>query len=693
MNNLNSNPLKNSIQFIKGIGPKKAEILKKLEIYTVFDLLTYFPKGFIKLDLVEDIQNLDDLNQPIFIKIKIIEKNYINIKRGIFYIKGLNGERIIKLVFFNRAFYFDKFQNGEEIFVYGKFKKEFFANNFTSSNFRLIPKYFFEEYKLLPYYNLTKDLNLFNLINFIENAYKDYEKYIEEILPDYIIKKYNLPPFKKVIYKLHFPKSIKEYNKAKEIYAYIEFFLYMLQIYLQKKLNVKVKVKRKKIDFNYQKEFIKSLDFELTNDQLKVISELNNDYSNENLINRLIQGDVGSGKTVVSFAFAMNYIESNDQIAFMAPTEILAMQHYNNFKKIIERFKLRKINFEILTSSLKSRERNIILDKLKNGEIDVIFGTHALIQKDIEFKNLKLVIIDEQQKFGVHQRLELRNKGKDVDLIVLTATPIPRTYNLTLYGDLDISIIKEKPSSRKKVKTILFKKSDYSDIIDLIKNDLKNGGKGFFIYPVIEEDNLLELDSAKENFEIIKSKFEQYNVELIHGKMKDEEIKKIVEDFKRGKINILVSTTIVGVGIDVPDATFIVIEEAQRFGLSTLHQLRGRIGRGDKEGLCVLVYANNISKIAFKRLKKIEESDDGFEISEFDLKLRGPGEVFGERQSGKLEFKIADIIENSNLLKIAAADAKEIIEKYPDLNYFDLKNLKNFLVEFQNLNPIYLLSG
>ncbi|MCX8058511.1 MAG: ATP-dependent DNA helicase RecG [Spirochaetes bacterium] len=687
-------PLNNNVQYIKGVGPKKAQLLKKLDIETIYDLLTYFPKGFIELKENNCLSDLEIINKSIFIKIKVIEKSFLNSKRGSFYIKGVSQENIFKLLFFNRDFYYDRISLGDIIFIYGKFKRDYFSNSYSSSNFKIIPEYLVKNYKFLPYYSLTKNLTLFNLINIIKEAFKEYYKYIKDIIPNYLKVKYNLPSFFKVLYKMHFPDNLEEYRKAKEIFAYLEFLIYMIQIYLKKRLTSKIKVKRNCSSFNLQYKFIKNLNFNLTKDQIKVINELNNDYKGVFLINRLIQGDVGSGKTIVSFAFLLNYIENDYQVAFMAPTEILATQHYQNFINFILKSEdLKWIKVELLTSSTKNSERNKIIKNIKEGFTNLIFGTHSIIQNDVVFKNLKLIIIDEQQKFGVHQRLLLRNKGENVDLIVLTATPIPRSFNLTIYGDLDISIIKEKPEGRKKVLTYLFKKSLFDEAIKIINDNLIKGGKGFFIYPVIEEDNLLELDSAKENFLYIKNIFSNYKVELIHGKMKEDEVKQIIDKFKNNRVDILVSTTIVSVGIDIPDATFIVIEEAQQFGLSTLHQLRGRIGRGDKEGVCILISDDKISDLAYQRLKKIVETDDGFEISEFDLKLRGPGEIFGEKQSGKLEFKVADIIEHSKILKVAANDAKDLIEKYPELDNDEVKNLKEFLINYESFDPYYLLSG
>lgn len=672
---------------VKGIGEESVKLLEKLSIYTVWDLITYFPKRFFDFKINNKV--IDDSDQNQLLLLKVVNKEY----------KGRNGSiltifcqdfenNFIELLCFNRNFYEQYAIPGSNIYAFGKFKRKMYSSHFISSSFKIISPKLADEFDFFPNYRLTKGLSTFILARFIKSALFQYKEILHEILPVSLIEKYKFPPFYEIIYTLHFPKDLELFEKARKIYAYYEFFIYMVKISLFKK-KYKGKVEpRNIISGKLQKEFIEKLPFVLTEDQLRAIDELNLEYNGNYLINTLIHGDVGSGKTIVSFSFLLNYIEAGYQAAFMAPTEILAKQHYNNFLALCP-----QIKSSFLSSSLRKSEKEKIYRELESGKINVLFGTHSIITDNVNFKNLKVAIIDEQQQFGVNQRIKLRQKGKDVDLLVLSATPIPRTVYLTLYGDLNIITIKHLPKNRKQVKTYFLYENESNRLVELIEKELSIGNTGFFVYPVIEEDNELELKSAKEMFEKIKKLFNKYKVELIHGQMKDDQIDEIMNDFKEKKFQILVSTTIIAVGIDIPHSTFIVIEEAQRFGLSTLHQLRGRVGRNDKPSICVLTCPKSISDIARQRVSKLCETTDGFEIAEFDLKLRGPGEVFGTKQSGEINFKLADFVKDHNLFKYALEDAKQIIEKDPFLQQEESFNLKNYLREIENVTDIFLLSG
>ncbi len=682
------NLLNQKVTHVNGVGDAKAKVLSKLEIKTIYDLLTYFPRDFISL---QNIDNEFEKDENAFLKLKVLDKSFGGHGyRKFLKLKTTNNKVFINLLFFNRNFYDDYIDVGDFIYVYGKFKKDRFGQNYSSSNFKIISPDFVERYSFLPIYKLTKGITTFALIKYVENAFNQFGKLLEDFMPDKIVESYNIPSYAVLTYKMHFPKSIDEYQFARKYLVYIEFFTYLVQIFIEKNWKIKEKNIRKSIDYSVQNKFLKTLPFQLTKDQKSVLDELNNKYKENYLINSLIQGDVGSGKTVVAIGICMNYLQSNYQVAFMAPTEILARQHYKKFEKILKDLGYRPV---LVTSSLTKKKKELEIQKIKKNDYDIIFGTHSLIQDSIEFNNLKLVIIDEQQKFGVEQRLKLRSKGKGVDLIVLSATPIPRSFSLTLYGDLDIVSIKKVPSNRKPVKTMYISDSRWSEIVSIVESELKKQHQVFFVYPAVEEENKLELKSAKEMFEKIKISFANYNVDICHGKMKDKEIKNKMEMFKDKNIDILVTTTIVGVGIDIPNATIMVIEEAERYGLSTLHQLRGRIGRGDFPGICILTTKKAPGKIAQKRIEKMLETTDGFEISNFDFKLRGPGEVFGLKQSGDIDFQIADLAQDSKIFNKAVKDANSFIKADPSLKQEGNQKFKQFLFKYKNVKKEYLLSG
>ncbi|MFN3411044.1 MAG: ATP-dependent DNA helicase RecG [Exilispira sp.] len=672
---------------VKGIGQETIRLLNKLSIFSVWDLITYFPKSFFNFKTYNKI--IDNSNENQLISLKVINKEYKGKRGSILTIYCIDSNNnIVELLCFNRNFYEEYAIADNIIYVFGKFKRKIYSSHFVSSSFKIISEKVAKEFDYYPNYRLTKGITTFILARLIKNALLQYKNKIVEILPKNIIEKYKFPHFYDILYSLHFPKTLDIFEKARKIYAYYEFFIYLLKISLFKKKYKERIENRKSIEFTYQKSFISNLPFKLTIDQVNAIEKLNSEYKEKYLINTLIHGDVGSGKTVVSFAFILNYVEAGYQAAFMAPTEILAKQHYNNFLNLCPDIKI-----SFLSSSLKKSEREKELENIEKGETKIVFGTHSIITDNVKFQNLKLAIIDEQQQFGVNQRINLRQKGKDVDLLVLSATPIPRTIYLSLYGDLNIISIKQMPENRKPVKTYFFYDDEISKITDLINKELTAGNSGFFVYPVINEDNELELKSAKEMYENIKKRFCKYKTELIHGQMKDEDIDKIMSDFKNRKFQLLVSTTIVAVGIDIPHATFIVIEESQRFGLSTLHQLRGRVGRNDKPSICILTAPKNITDVARKRIFKLCETNDGFEIAEFDLKLRGPGEIFGIKQSGEINFKLANFSEDHKIFRFAYNDVKNLLEDDPLLKKEENSSLKNYLNNIEKVSELFLLSG
>jgi ATP-dependent DNA helicase RecG len=466
---------------------------------------------------------------------------------------------------------------------------------------------------------------------------------------------------------LHKPDNVGKYNSNFYRRLAYDEILSTFLVHSEIRKNIK-KIKKQKKIFNnsYQKKILDNLNFKLTSDQEKTLNEINNDLQSNQKMFRLLQGDVGSGKTIVALCAAANTVKSGFQVAVMAPTEILARQHYNLAKEIFDK----NLNLEILSSKSEYKEKKIIREKLENNQIDVIFGTHAIFQTKIIFKKLGLIIIDEQHKFGVNQRKKLSDKGGDnCDVLLMSATPIPRTLTMTIYGDMDLSIIKEKPKSRKEVKTYSKLESKIDEILKFIEKEINNNNQIFWVCPLIEESKKLDHTSAVQKFEFLKKKFPN-KVALLHGKTDPEEKEMILKDFLNQKTKILVSTTIIEVGIDFPNANVIIIENANKFGLSQLHQLRGRVGRGEKQSTCILLFKSSLTENAKKRLNILKSSTDGFVISEEDMKLRGFGDILGFKQSGIKIFKLADPVHNEDLFKLAETEIKEMEKSNTSLNKY-----------------------
>ena len=553
---------------------------------------------------------------------------------------------------------------GKEITISGKIK--YFRNKYQLTN----PKYISEDSSIIKQkhnsYSLTEGISekVYNkiILQIIENLPKIDEWHSKDIL-----KKFDNIGWNDSIKKLHNPENI---GKFKENFyqrlAFDEIFsTFLVNSEIRKKIK-KIKKTKKKFNTKKQNEIISKLDFSLTNDQTKTLNEINKDLCSDNKMFRLLQGDVGSGKTIVSLLSAFNTINSGFQVAVMAPTEILARQHFLLAKKIFPK----NIKIELLSGKSTYKDKKSILDKLFKKEIDIIFGTHALFQKKVEFRKLGLIIIDEQHKFGVNQRKKLSDKaGKDCDVLLMTATPIPRTLTMTIYGDMDLSIIREKPNNRKPVKTYSKLESKIDDVIKFIKKETQLGNQIFWVCPLIEESKKIDHTSAVKKSEYLKKIFPN-QVYLLHGKTTIEEKEKILNKFLRNEFKILVSTTIIEVGIDFPNANVIVIENANKFGLSQLHQLRGRVGRGSKESSCILMFKSNLSENAKKRINILKNSNDGFEISEEDMKLRGFGDILGFKQSGIKTFKLADPIHNHNLFILAEKEIKRIENDKEDISKF-----------------------
>ena len=651
---------------LKGVGTKTTALLKKKKINNIFDLLWKLPKSYT------------DRSHSVKIKdLKIGENQTITIipqKYSFPRIRNLpnkvtcsdeTGE--IDCIFFNSYEGYVKkiLPLGKEITVSGKIG--FFRNKYQLTN----PKYISEDSLLIKQkhntYSLTEGISE-KIYNKIINQIITNLPLLHEWHSENILNKFGNIKWNEAIIELHKPENIGKYKKNfYQRLAFDEIFsTFLVNSEIRKKIK-KIKKEGKSIDYIKQNNIIKNLKFSLTNDQKKTLEEINLDLSSTNKMFRLLQGDVGSGKTIVSLLAAFNTVNSGFQVAVMAPTEILARQHYNFATKIFSN----QIKMKLISGKSEYKTKKEILKKLAKNEINIIFGTHAIFQKKVFFKNLGLIIIDEQHKFGVNQRKRLSDKGgKNCDVLLMTATPIPRTLTMTLYGDMDLSIIKEKPKSRKPIKTYSKLESKIEDVIKFIKKEIKLGNQIFWVCPLIEESKKLDHSSAVKKFEYLKKIFPN-QVSLLHGKTDLEDKEIILDKFLKKEFQILVSTTIIEVGIDFPNANVIIIENANKFGLSQLHQLRGRVGRGNKDSNCILMFKSNLSENAKKRINILKQSNDGFYISEEDMKIRGFGDILGFKQSGIKNFKLADPVQNSDLFLLAEKEIKRI-----ELNNEDIKKFK-----------------
>ena len=641
------------LNIIKGIGDKTITLLNKLNIYTIDDLVNYYPFRYEileKTDLNSDRVVIDGVveTSPLFIRLRgKLDKMSFRVRLD---------DRICNVVIFNRGFLRNNIKINTTITIIGKYDIK--HNTITASDIKFgsissLPK-------ITPVYHTVSKITSKQINNYILKVIDDIK--VTDIIPSILLDKYKLIPKSEAIREIHRPDDMHLLKNAINHIKYEELFLFMLKMNELKRNRVKVIGIKKDVDKNNVLEFINNLPFKLTNDQLKVVDEIYNDLTSNIVMNRLVQGDVGSGKTIVSFiAIYINYL-AGYQSALMAPTELLAYQHYLNIKNI---FKDYDIKVELLTGKTKNKKK--LLEDLKNNKIDVLIGTHALIEDSVVFNNLGLVITDEQHRFGVNQRSNLKNKGTNPDILYMSATPIPRTYALTIYGDMDVSSIKTMPSGRVPVKTYLKKNSEIKEVLTMMYEELKNKHQIYVIAPLIEESDKIDLENVYELEEKFNKAFKGiYKVGVLHGKMTKDEKDNVMESFKNNDIQILISTTVIEVGIDIPNATMMVIFDSYRFGLSQLHQLRGRVGRNSLQSYCIL-----ISDYEKERLDILTLTTDGFKISEEDFRLRGSGDLFGIRQSGDMSFRLADIKKDYNILIKAKEDANYIldnIDNYPYLN-------------------------
>ena len=679
------NPLTNEIKFLKGVGENRAKLLKKLHIHTIGDLLEHFPRDYINRKSDVKIRNLEFEEQAAIVgHIVSIEKKNYGKKKSQLNVVVTDGTDFLLCTWFRFADWFlKKFQIGEKIWVSGTVS-EFMGNTqMVHPEIEILAEEdtkqqsFWHKRNVLPVYSLTEKISMNVMRNIVYTAFHLYHDFVEETLPAYILDKYRFEYRKTSLQKVHFCSKLFEIEKIKQRYAFEELFYTQLMLARCKSNHQK---KTDGNNFILKKTFTtklkNSLPFELTSAQKRIIREIVQDMNSSAQMNRLLQGDVGSGKTIITVFAMLLSIENGFQSILMAPTEILAEQHYRNISNLLQN------QPEIRIALLKGgnyRGKKGVKEKIKNGDIQIIIGTHALIQKDMEYHNAGFVAIDEQHRFGVKQRAVLSKKNKHPDLMYLSATPIPRSLALTVYGDLDISVLDELPPNRKPIKTLWRGATKKNLVYNDVRHELRKGRQVYIVCPLIEESEKMDLLDAETLYERISHKiFPEFKSSLLHGRMKTAEKNEIMEKFKQKEIDILVSTTVIEVGIDIANATVIIIEHAERFGLSQLHQLRGRVGRGSEKSFCYLIAYPPISKEARERLNIMVETNDGFKIAEKDLELRGPGEFFGTAQSGIPTFKHANIVRDQELLKQARILAFEIIDKDYDLEESKNKVLKRY---------------
>lgn len=649
------------VKYIKGVGPERVKSLNKLGIYTLEDLITYYPRTYEDRSKVKKMDELENGEEGLIEAICVSRISEIRIRKNMTIYKLIVRDETAtcEITWFNMPYLKTKFKIGNRYKFFGKVKR-------TASKIEMNSPIFEEAEnsintgKIIPIYPSIYELTQNTLKNIMNNGIKMVYGNLVETLPEYLLKEYNLIDINKAIKNIHFPENFEEYNKARQRLVFEE--LLILQLALLKLKN-SYAVDETGIAFNknvHMSDVINTLPFKLTRAQTKVLEEIDSDMESAKPMNRLLQGDVGCGKTAVSIIASYKAVKSGYQVAIMAPTAILAKQHLENFRKMLGQF---NINCELLVSGLTKKQKEDILERLKAGEIDILIGTHALLEDNVEFKKLGFVVTDEQHRFGVRQRAKISSKGTNPDVLVMTATPIPRTLALILYGDLDISIINELPPNRQKIDTFAVTQNMEDRVNNFIKTQINEGRQAYIVCPLVEENEEIEAKSVLELAEKYKNQtFKKYKVEYMHGKLKPAEKDAIMEDFKNGKIDILISTTVIEVGVDVPNANIMIIENAERFGLATLHQLRGRVGRGTYKSYCILKYKGK-SDVIKQRMEIMTKTNDGFVVSEKDLELRGSGEFFGTKQHGIPEFKIANLFEDIETLKSVQSVAIKIIEE------------------------------
>lgn len=659
--------LKKDVKYIKGVGPSRVKLLNKIGVFTLEDLITYYPRDYEDRSKPRLIENLVDGEESLIKAVVVSKIVEIRLKNRMCMYKLLVQDETAKctIIWFNQSYLKSKFAIGETYYFFGK-------ANIRMGKFEMSSPVFDDintknnTGRIIPIYSSTYGLSQNILRKIIENGLELVKGNLLESLPEYILNDYDLLEINDATEKIHFPQEFEDFKKARKRLVFEELLSMQLALLgLKNQYNKDIEGIRfdSKVKFE---EIIKDLPFLLTNAQLRVLKEIESDMEKNKSMNRLLQGDVGSGKTIVSIIAAYKAVKCGFQAAIMAPTSILASQHLESYVQILEKYNIR---CELLISSVTKKKKEDILERLKNGDIDVLIGTHAILEDNVVFKNLGLVVTDEQHRFGVRQRSRIVAKGQNPDVLVMTATPIPRTLALILYGDLDISIIDELPPNRKKIDTFAVTKGMEERVNNFIKKQIDEGRQCYIVCPLVEENEEINAKAVVELAEKYKNEtFKEYRVEYIHGKMRPKEKDQIMLEFKDGKIDILISTTVIEVGVNVPNSSIMVIENAERFGLAQLHQLRGRVGRGEYKSYCILKYNSN-SDVVRQRMKIMQDTNDGFVVAEKDLELRGSGEFFGTKQHGIPEFKIANLFEDIPILKQVQDLSRKIEEEDPRIKF------------------------
>ncbi len=658
------NNLEKSVQYLKGVGPKGAEVLSGMGINTVYDILTHYPRSYEDRTVIKSISEFINKENTVFIaevvsdvKWNMIRKNF---SVAYFFVEDETGSS--KITMFNRPYIKGKIDLGKRYAFYGK--TEFKNGKWEITNPEIAEEANVQKIQgIKPIYRSAKGITSTYIESLIKQLTQDLNFRLPEIFTEEFREKYNLADISFAFNQIHNPTSFMTIDIAKKRHIFEELYLLELALMsIKKKINTLNGIEHKDIDTD---KFLDNIPFELTNAQKKAVNEILSDMRSNRVMNRLIQGDVGSGKTIVAAIAMYIAVKNGFQAVMMAPTTILANQHYSELKDMFDKL---NISVEVLTGKNTAKQKEKIAQRLENGDINILFGTHAILEDKVQFKNLSLVVTDEQQRFGVEQRNKLNKKALASDVLVMTATPIPRTLALTIYSDLDISVIDEMPKGRQVIKTYAVNNSMKERINVFIKKEIDKGRQVYVVCPLVDENEDLDLKAARTVYnEYQKGEFSDYVVGFIHGKMKVSEKDNIMRSFKEGKIDMLIATTVIEVGINVPNATIMVVENSERFGLSALHQLRGRVGRGPEQSYCILK-TNNKGEDTLERLKIMEKTIDGFEIATKDLEMRGPGDFFGTIQHGLPEFKLADLLKDISVLKLAVEAAKETIEEDPTLS-------------------------
>ena len=660
--------LKQDVQYLKGVGPNRKILLNNLNIFTIYDLITYFPRDYEDRTVFKKINELLDGE---VVCVKVIAKTKVqevrirkNLSLYKLAVQDETGTAIC--TWFNNKYVKNYINQNEEYFMYTKVSVKNGKIEFTHPEYEKIEQNN-KTGRIVPVYNLTESVTQNSLRKDIHLALQMCKDDIDETLPEYILKRYNLKDINFCINNIHFPESKEAFLMARRRLVFEELLQLQLMLLILKNGYAE---DVKGIEFNNVStdEILACLEFDLTNAQKRVLEEIFADMESDKCMNRLVQGDVGSGKTVVAAISMYKAIKSGYQTVLMAPTSILATQHYNTIKNIYDKLGL---SCELLIGSTTKKEKENIIENLKNGKIDALIGTHAILEDNVEFSKLGLVITDEQHRFGVRQRGKLSDKSKNVDIMIMTATPIPRTLALILYGDMDVSVIDELPAGRQSIDTFAITKDKEKRLNGFIIKNVEEGHQVYIVCPLVEDSEAITAKSVDKMLEYYRLELQGCKVEALHGKMKNKDKKEIMDNFKNHEIDVLISTTVIEVGVDVPNATLMVIENAERFGLAQLHQLRGRVGRGSSKSYCILKY-DNFSQLVKKRMAVMEKTNNGFEISQKDLELRGPGDFFGTKQHGLPEFKIANLFVDMDMLNIVQEIAISIINE--DCNLQQEKN-------------------